>query len=59
VSELHISVEPDLVLPLRLYVRSPDQNLPTQSDFTMIITSADGAMSASTAVRFEAPEQEE
>lgn len=58
-SELHVSVEPDLVLPLRLYVRSPDQNLPSQSDFTMVVTSQDGAMSASTAVRFEAPEQEE
>jgi cytochrome c oxidase accessory protein FixG len=59
VSELHVSVEPDLVLPLRLYVRSPDQDLPTQSDFTMVITSEDGAMRASTAVRFEAPEEED
>ena len=58
-SELHVSVEPDLVLPLRLYVRSPGQNLPTQSDFTMVITSQDGAMSASTTVRFEGPEMEE
>lgn len=58
-AQLHISVEPDLVLPLRLYVRSPQQNLPTQSDFTMVITSADGAMSVSADVHFEAPETEQ
>ena len=54
---LEISVEPDLVLPLRIYVRSPDQDLPPQSDFTMTIT--DGTATASTDVRFEAPEKQE
>jgi hypothetical protein len=47
------------VLPLRLYVRSTARDLPSQSDFTMVVTSQDGAMSASTPVRFEAPDQEE
>jgi cytochrome c oxidase accessory protein FixG len=54
---LEISVEPDLVLPLRIYVRSPDLDLPPQSDFTMTIT--DGTATASTNVRFEAPEKQE
>lgn len=53
---LRVSVEPDRVLPLRVYVRSTDPNLPEQSDFNMIITSSDGALSATTGVRFEAPE---
>lgn len=57
VERLTIRVEPDLVLPLRVYVRSPDQDLPPQSDFTMTIT--DGTATASTAVRFEAPEKSE
>ncbi|QQR36196.1 cytochrome c oxidase accessory protein CcoG [Devosia oryziradicis] len=57
--QLRVTVEPDLVLPLRLYVRSTARNLPSQSDFTMVVTSQDGAMSASTPVRFEAPDQEE
>ena len=57
--QLHVTVEPDLVLPLRLYVRSTARDLPSQSDFTMVVTSQDGAMTASTPVRFEAPDQEE
>ena len=55
-SELHFKIEPDLVLPLRIYVRSPELNMPTQSDFNMVITTADGAITATTGVRFEAPE---
>ncbi|WEK06666.1 MAG: cytochrome c oxidase accessory protein CcoG [Candidatus Devosia phytovorans] len=56
-TQLEVSVEPDLVLPLRVYVRSTARDLPEQTDFTMVITSADHAMSAEAGVRFEAPEK--
>lgn len=58
-TSLRFEVEPDLVLPLRLYVRSTSNDLPSQSDYRMVITSADGGLTASTVVRFEAPEEEE
>jgi cytochrome c oxidase accessory protein FixG len=55
-SELRLVVEPDKVLPLRLFVRVPGNNLPAQSDFTITVRSADGAAESSTVTRFEAPE---
>ena len=55
--ELRVSVEPDIVLPLRVYVRSPAEGLTPQTDFNMIVTSEDGAATAAAAVRFEAPEE--
>ncbi len=45
-----------MVLPLRLYVRADASGLGEQTDFNMVVTSKDGAVSASTGVRFEAPE---
>lgn len=56
VDSLRVEVEPDLVLPLRLYVRSGDTKLAGQSDYRMVVTTEDGERSASTVVRFEAPE---
>lgn len=56
VEQIHVSVEPDMVLPLRLYVRADASALSQQTDYTMTVTSLDGAVSASTGVRFEAPE---
>lgn len=55
-SQIEVAVEPDMVLPLRLYVRADATGLGEQTDFNMIVTSKDGAVSASTGVRFEAPE---
>jgi cytochrome c oxidase accessory protein FixG len=57
--EIRFDVEPDLVLPLRVYVRARDRGLPVKSDFSLVVTSADGSISVSTAARFEAPEVKE
>jgi cytochrome c oxidase accessory protein FixG len=54
-TSLNLAVEPDLVLPLRVYVRAPALEQSGQLDFTMTISNADGTVSASTPVRFETP----
>ena len=54
-TSLNLAVEPDLVLPLRVYVRAPALEQSGQLDFTMTISNADGTISASTPVRFETP----
>ena len=54
--EIHLEVEPDLVLPLRVYVKAPPTQATGQIDFTMTVTNADGTVSASTPVRFETPQ---
>lgn len=58
VSELTIELEPDKVLPLRLYVRADPTTLPSPHlSFRMIAVSADGSVRAQTEAKFEAPEQ--
>jgi cytochrome c oxidase accessory protein FixG len=55
---LTIELEPDKVLPLRLYVRVPAEEVTAKSQsFTMRITTPDGAVGASAAAKFEAPEK--
>lgn len=56
VQHLIIEVEPDRVLPLRLYVRVDRENLPESSNgFTFIATSDNGDVRAETKVKFEVP----
>ncbi len=55
-TQLQLAVEPDLVLPLRVYVRAPDGEQIGQTDFTMSIANADGSNRVSAAVRFETPQ---
>ncbi len=52
---IDLMVEPDLVLPLRVYVRAPEGPLDGQSDFSMVVRSADGEATAMEQVRFEGP----
>mgnify|MGYP000716125056 CR=1 FL=1 len=53
---LDLIVEPDLVLPLRIYVRAPKGNPAGQTDFTMTVVAEDRGAVATQQVRFEAPE---
>jgi cytochrome c oxidase accessory protein FixG len=51
---LTVDLEPDKVLPLRLYVRRPaDAGAPI--DFAVVIESQDGALRAATRAKFELP----
>ena len=55
---LTIELEPDKVLPLRLYIRVPAQDVTQKSQsFIMRITTPDGAVGASAVAKFEAPEK--
>jgi len=54
--ELHFAVQPDLVLPVRVFVRTPAQGMAGVTDFTMAVKSLDGQYSAQTRVRFEIPQ---
>ncbi len=57
VTELTLVVEPDLVFPLRVYVRAPRGTLAEKTDFTMSVAAeGEDPASAATTVRFEAPE---
>ena len=54
---LRVDLEPDKVLPLRLYVRAdPAKVGAAHSTFRMMIESVDDDSAARTDVRFEAPE---
>jgi cytochrome c oxidase accessory protein FixG len=56
---LTIDLEPDKVLPLRLYIRVPAEDVTGKSQsFTMRIATPDGAVGASAAAKFEAPEKQ-
>jgi cytochrome c oxidase accessory protein FixG len=55
---LVVELEPDKVLPLRLYVRVDPDLLPSpHSVFRMHVESTDGAVRATTDFKFEAPEK--
>ena len=54
-SALRLQLEPDAVLPVRLYVRMPGDDLAPQTDFTVAVRGADGD-EARALTRFEAPE---
>lgn len=56
VSELRVVVEPDKVLPLRLYVKVPADALTAERDFNVLVRSADGAAVAKTTTHFQVPE---
>ena len=57
-TSLSFGLEPDKVLPLRVYVRVDPKTLPTaHASFRMIVQSTDGAVHAETDVKFEAPER--
>jgi hypothetical protein len=54
---LTVELEPDKVLPLRLYIRADPRDLPSpHMTFRVIARSADGAVSAATEAKFESPE---
>ncbi|QYO76007.1 cytochrome c oxidase accessory protein CcoG [Devosia salina] len=53
---LSLQVEPDLVLPLRIYVRAPAGDLAARTDFLMTARASVGEAIATQQVRFEAPE---
>ncbi|MCS6762245.1 MAG: cytochrome c oxidase accessory protein CcoG [Candidatus Devosia symbiotica] len=55
-TQLQLIVEPDLVLPLRVYVRAPAIERDGQVNFTMTVANADGSDSVSAQVRFETPQ---
>ncbi|MCW5721750.1 MAG: cytochrome c oxidase accessory protein CcoG [Devosia sp.] len=55
-TSLTLSVDADLVLPLRLYLRVPSAGLASQTDIVMSVVSEDGEASATANARFEAPE---
>ena len=56
-ASLTLDLEPDKVLPLRLYVRTDPSLLPSpHASFRMIAESTDGAVRAETGAKFEAPE---
>jgi len=55
-TELRLDLAPDLVLPVRLYIRVPGEDLPHQTDFTVAVRSLDGAVEAKADTQFEAPE---
>jgi cytochrome c oxidase accessory protein FixG len=54
--QISLLVEPDLVLPLRIYVRAPVGQAPGKTDYLMIARADDGEAIATQQVRFEAPE---
>ena len=57
-AQLTIELEPDKVLPLRLYVRVDPQTLPSPHvTFRMVAVSTDGSVRAQTEAKFEAPEK--
>jgi cytochrome c oxidase accessory protein FixG len=52
-----LELEPDKVLPLRLYVRADPSSLESRpTSFRMIVETTDGAVSAVSDAKFEAPE---
>jgi polyferredoxin len=58
VAQLTVELEPDKVLPLRLYVRVDPQTLPSpHMTFRMVAVSTDGSVRAQTEAKFEAPEK--
>ncbi len=58
VAAMSLELEPDKVLPLRLYVRADPTMLPSpHMDFRMIVETLDGTVTATTGAKFEAPEQ--
>ena len=55
--QLTIDLEPDKVLPLRLYVRVDPESLPSPHiTFRVVAVSTDGSVRAQTDAKFEAPE---
>jgi cytochrome c oxidase accessory protein FixG len=58
VSVMALELEPDKVLPLRLYVRAdPKQLTSPHTTFSMIVETTDGTTSAISEAKFEAPER--
>jgi len=59
-SSITIDVEPDRVLPIRLYIRaSPDDLVVSRTGFTLVANNIDGTETASASVNFEAPDKSE
>jgi polyferredoxin len=55
---LTIELEPDKVLPLRLYIRTDPALLASSHEtFTIVAQSTDGAVRAASKAKFEAPEK--
>jgi cytochrome c oxidase accessory protein FixG len=55
---LQLALEPDKVLPLRFYVRvAPDALPASQSKFSIVVVSDDGAIRSATETTFEVPEE--
>jgi polyferredoxin len=58
VSVMTLELEPDKVLPLRLYVRADPAQLPSpHATFRMTAATPDGVVTASSDAKFEAPEK--
>lgn len=57
-AQLTVELEPDKVLPLRLYVRADPASLPSPHlTFQVVAVSTDGLVRAQTDAKFEAPER--
>lgn len=58
VQSLELNVEPDRVLPIRVYVHAqPDDLIEARTNFKFVVTSDNGNVSAFANVKFEAPQQ--
>ncbi|HEY9013141.1 MAG TPA: cytochrome c oxidase accessory protein CcoG [Devosia sp.] len=54
---VQLALEPDEVLPVRLYVRvGPDVELEAKRKFSIVVTSEDGSVTSTTEATFEGPE---
>ena len=55
--QLELALEPDRVMPLRIYIRTPPENRPAaQTRFNIVVQTPDGAIRSITETTFEVPE---
>ena len=56
-TEMSLSLEPDTVVPVRLYVKANAARVPSTTDFIVNVRSVDGEINAGAQTSFEAPEK--
>jgi polyferredoxin len=57
-NKILLDVEPDRVLPIRLYIRAnPDNLVASRTEFKLIATNVDGPETATAHANFETPEK--
>jgi cytochrome c oxidase accessory protein FixG len=55
--QLELALEPDRVMPLRIYIRTPPENRPAaKTRFNIVVQTPDGAIRSITETTFEVPE---